>query len=113
MLSGMMHVSNETNEIRYIVNHSEFNLSSFWEKLIRTVSERNKKPFAIIDILTKLHDEFVVLVQDLHSLLSGTPSVDNVILIPEKEDMKIIDLTIKFPVNMTPVKKKEHNQSNE
>ena len=113
LLSGMTHVSNGTDEIRYIVNHNEYNLSSFWDKLLRTVSPKNKKTLTITDILTKLRDEFVVLLEDLHSLLPGTPSINELVVIPDKEDMEVIDLTINFPENMTPVKKKKENDKDD
>ena len=50
--------------------------------------------------------------EDLHGLLSGTPLENHVIEIEDTEDSMIIDLTINFPANMTPLKKQEKKDSN-
>ena len=99
LLSGMTPANDKRDAIRYIVNQDEYNLCSFWEDLEKT--------------LKKLHEEFVALVEDLHGLLSGTPSKNEVIEIKDTEETRIIDLTINFPANMTPQKKQEKKDSKE
>ena len=100
-------------EIRYIVDQNEYNLRSFWEDLGKAGSLKYKNEFAITDILKKLREEFVVLVEDLHGLLSGTPPENHVIEIKDTKESRIIDLTINFPANMTPLKKQEKKDSKE
>ena len=79
----------------------------FWEKLERKASWKYNNGFTTTNILTKLQEEFFVLVEFLAGLHSGAPSDSQVIEIKETENDNFIDLTINFPQNMTPQKRKE------
>ena len=61
----------------------------------------------------KLREEFYALIDDLHAILSSSPLENDVVLIDGSEDDMIIDLTINFPKNMSPLKKQKEWQSAE
>ena len=54
VLSGMTPVTDQTNEIRYIVNENAYNLCLSWEDLEKMASLNYKNTFTITDILKKL-----------------------------------------------------------
>ena len=67
VLSGMTPVTDQTNEIlRYIVDEDAYNLHLSWEDLEKMASLNYKNRFTITDILKKLREEFVALIEDLH-----------------------------------------------
>jgi hypothetical protein len=111
VLSAMQLVTDDPNEIRYIVDPTRYNLRSFWERVGKKALAKYKES-STTALLPRLRQEFVLLIEDLATLRSGTTKENEVIEILETDKDNVVDLTIEFPKNITPLKSKEKDDAN-